>query len=97
DYLPLDRLAGREQVDRIKVHTLNPEAEEKAAAEAREGRDKRISESETARRQALDKAVSARADPPSGPQPTGPEHPKANVAADKKDTSVTSDKRNANV
>src|SRR5262249_17272946 len=60
DYLPLDRLAGRAQVDRIKVHTLNPEAEEKAAAEARKARAARISESETTRRQALDDAISAR-------------------------------------
>jgi hypothetical protein len=97
DYLPLDRLAGREQVDRIKVHTLNPEAEEKAAAEARQARDKRISESETARRQALDKTISVRADPPSGLQPTGPELPKGNVAAGKKDPSVTSDKKDPTV
>jgi hypothetical protein len=97
DYLPLDRLAGREQVDRIKVHTLNPEAEEKAAAEARQGRDKLISESETARRQALDKAISARAEPSSGAQPTGPEHAKGNIAPDQKDTGATSDKRDPTV
>jgi hypothetical protein len=35
DYLPLDRLAGPGQVDRIKVNTLNPDAEDRAAAQAR--------------------------------------------------------------
>jgi hypothetical protein len=38
DYVPLDRLAGAGQVDRIKVNTLNPDAEEKAAVQAREQR-----------------------------------------------------------
>ena len=69
-------LAGREQVDRIKVHTLNPEAEAKAAAEASQARDKRIGDSETTRRQALDKAISAASERPPTPQPTkqlGPE------------------------
>jgi hypothetical protein len=38
DYVPLDRLAGAGQVDRIKVNTLNPDAEEKTALEARKER-----------------------------------------------------------
>ncbi|PYS18731.1 MAG: hypothetical protein DMG11_32730 [Acidobacteria bacterium] len=38
DYLPLDRMAGKGQVDRIKVNTLNPDAEEKNARQAREKR-----------------------------------------------------------
>ncbi len=38
DYVPLDRLAGATQVDRIKVNTLNPSAEENAAAAARAAR-----------------------------------------------------------
>lgn len=32
DYLPLDRMAGKGQVDRIKVNTINPDAEEKLAS-----------------------------------------------------------------
>lgn len=35
---PLDRLAGAGQVDRIRVNTLNPDAEEAAARTAREAR-----------------------------------------------------------
>ncbi len=48
DYLPLDRMAGKGQVDRIKVNTLNPDAEEKDARQAREKRtaDARKSERE---------------------------------------------------
>ena len=38
DYVPLDRLAGAGQVDRIKVNTLNPDAEDNAARQAREQR-----------------------------------------------------------
>lgn len=40
DYVPLDRLAGAGQVDRIKVNTLNPDAE---AATARMERTTRVS------------------------------------------------------
>ena len=80
DYLPLDRLAGREQVDRIKVHTLNPEAEAKAAAETREAREKRIGDSEAERRKSIGKSISA---PPSPPPPPKPGEPGSIEAADK--------------
>jgi hypothetical protein len=56
DYLPLDRLAGRDQVDRIKVNTLNPQAEEQAAAEAAKARGQRAAESDAKRRESLDKS-----------------------------------------
>lgn len=72
DYVPLDRLAGREQMDRIKVNTLNPEAETKAATEARQTRERRISESESKRWEALDKAISQRPQPPAVPKPGEP-------------------------
>jgi hypothetical protein len=72
DYVPLDRLAGREQVDRIKVNTLNPEAEAKAATEARQAREKRISESESKRWAALDKSISPRPEQPPAPKPGEP-------------------------
>lgn len=45
DYLPLERLAGKEQTDRIKVNTLNPVEELKADAAAREKREQRIAAS----------------------------------------------------
>jgi hypothetical protein len=38
DYLPLDRMAGGGQADRIRVQTLNPEAELKVAADDRKAR-----------------------------------------------------------
>src|SRR5262245_66536322 len=38
DYLPLDRMAGKGQVDRIKVNTINPDAEEKLASQDRQTR-----------------------------------------------------------
>ena len=72
DYVPLDRLAGREQTDRIKVNTLNPEAEAKLASEDRRAREKRITESETRRREALDQAGRAPAPAPSSPKPGEP-------------------------
>ena len=67
DYLPLDRLAGREQVDRIKVNTLNPALETKAAGEERKEREKRIGESEKHRWDTLQKTFpspSSREPPP---------------------------------
>jgi len=79
DYLPLDRLAGRDQVDRIKVNTLNPEAERKADAEARTVREKRIAESETKRRESLDKSFAPppAAPPAPAPAPGAPGSPEA--------------------
>lgn len=77
DYLPLDRLAGRDQVDRIKVNTLNPEAEEKAATATRSAREKRIAESEAARRASLDKAIESQPKAPPAPAPGAPGSPEA--------------------
>jgi hypothetical protein len=65
DYVPLDRLAGREQVDRIKVNTINPDAEAKAAGDARKAREQRISEREGKRWESAQKPISAL--PPSPP------------------------------
>ena len=80
DYLPLERMAGQGQIDRIKVNTLNPEAEAKAAAEARTVREKRIEQSDTARRSALDKSI---APPPAPPAPAKAGEPGSPEAADK--------------
>jgi SAM-dependent methyltransferase len=72
DYLPLDRMAGRDQVDRIKVNTLNPEAELKAAQDARSEREKRHSDSETARRTATSGTIKPPPAPPPAPKPGEP-------------------------
>jgi hypothetical protein len=77
DYLPLERMAGQGQIDRIKVNTLNPEAEVKAATEARVAREKRIEQSDTARRAALDKSIAPPPPPSAPPKPGEPGSPEA--------------------
>jgi len=79
DYVPLDRLAGVGQVDRIKVNTLNPDAEAKAATQAREQRTASARTAETARAtesqrqlQPTPEATPARAAPPGGTQTPAP-------------------------
>jgi hypothetical protein len=54
DYLPLDRMAGKSQVDRIKVNTINPEAEEKLASQERQARLQGARTAEAARDKGLD-------------------------------------------
>jgi hypothetical protein len=78
DYLPLDRMAGRGQVDRIKVNTLNPEAEARAAAAERQDRASAAARSDATRSAELDAALrpaggTAAPSPPSPAQgTTGP-------------------------
>ena len=72
DYLPLERMAGHGQIERIKVNTLNPEAEAKAAAEARGAREKRYAESEKERRGSVDKSIAPPPTPPAAPKPGEP-------------------------
>ncbi len=79
DYLPLDRLAGAGQQDRIRANTLNPDSEAKIAADARSARMKAATESDTARRTALDKGVTPGA--PAAPSRDG--DPGTQGAADK--------------
>ncbi|MGH8575377.1 MAG: hypothetical protein ACREXJ_00325 [Gammaproteobacteria bacterium] len=50
DYLPLERLAGQGQVDRIRVNTLNPNEEIRMATEERRARQAAQTQVETARR-----------------------------------------------
>src|SRR5215831_14545143 len=54
DYLPLDRMAGKGQVDRIKVNTLNPEAEERIASQERQARQQGQRAADQAREKELD-------------------------------------------
>jgi SAM-dependent methyltransferase len=63
DYLPLERLAGGSQIERIKVNTLNPEAETKAVTEARTARDKASRDAEAKRSEATTKALTPAATP----------------------------------
>jgi hypothetical protein len=54
DYLPLDRMAGKGQVDRIKVNTINPDAEAKLASQDRQARLQGARAADTAREKDLD-------------------------------------------
>ena len=58
DYLPLDRMAGKGQVDRIKVNTINPDAEEKIASQERQARLQSARAADTARDKDLDTLLS---------------------------------------
>jgi hypothetical protein len=73
DYVPLDRLAGKGQVDRIKVNTLNPDAEEEAARKAREARTGAARTQESQRFSALDvKPLQPAPDTPAKPAAAAP-------------------------
>ena len=77
DYVPLDRLAGVAQQDRIRVNTLNPDAEEEAARAAREARVSAARSAESTRGSDLERNVQHQttdtvAEPPGGgTQPRG--------------------------
>ena len=73
DYLPLDRLAGKGQVDRIKVNTLNPDAEEKTASQERQTRLQGARAAEAARNKSIDADINpapAAAAPTAGNAPS---------------------------
>jgi hypothetical protein len=72
DYLPLDRLAGQGQADRIRVQTLNPEAELKVAADERKARLAAQGKSEEARQSDLSDRLARRAEPAPAPPPAPP-------------------------
>jgi len=69
DYLPLDRLAGKGQVDRIKVNTLNPDAEEEAARKSRDARTSAARAEDSKRMASLDVSPQRPPSPPASPQP----------------------------
>jgi len=82
DYLPLDRMAGKGQVDRIKVNTINPDAEEKVASQERQARLQGARAADSTRDHGLDADLkpssvssappaSAPAASPAAPHPTG--------------------------
>lgn len=70
DYVPLDRLAGVGQVDRIKVNTLNPDAEAKAAIQAREQRTASARKAETERSAETQRGLQRTPEPGSSSPPT---------------------------
>jgi hypothetical protein len=80
DYLPLDRMAGKGQVDRIKVNTINPDAEEKAASQERQARLQSARTAETTRGKELDSELNPPPPKPSpapaGDKPASPAPPK---------------------
>jgi len=78
DYLPLDRMAGKGQVDRIKVNTINPDAEEKLASQERQARQQSQRAADSAREAGLDAALK-----PSAPAPAS-ETPPAKSGGDNK-------------
>jgi hypothetical protein len=78
DYLPLDRMAGKGQVDRIKVNTLNPDAEEKLASQERQARLQGARSAESARESAIDADLKPT---PSTPAPAAPAPSKPTPAA----------------
>jgi hypothetical protein len=57
DYLPLERMAGPGQVDRIKVNTINPQAEADALTKARIQRADQARQDDQARLSALDREL----------------------------------------
>lgn len=75
DYLPLDRMAGKGQVDRIKVNTINPDAEEKLASQERQARLQGARAADTARDNSIDAALKP------APSPAAPATPAPAAAA----------------
>lgn len=73
DYLPLDRMAGKGQVDHIKVNTINPDAEQKQASQERQARLQGARSAESARNSSLDNDLK--------PSPAAPEPPPKTSAA----------------
>jgi hypothetical protein len=77
DYLPLDRLAGQGQVDRIRVNTLNPDAELRAATEERRARRESQATAERTRASDLNTRLTPQAPPPPAARPAEPARPQA--------------------
>lgn len=57
DYLPLDRMAGKGQVDRIKVNTINPDKEEELDSKERQNRLQGARTAEAARDKDLESSL----------------------------------------
>ena len=84
DYVPLTRLAGVEEIERIRVNTLNPAEEARLGEESRRGRQEAGARAEEARRSGLDARLAQRgaeparsAAPPSAGAPAAPAAPRS--------------------
>jgi hypothetical protein len=81
DYVPLERLAGTGDVNRIRVNSLNPDAEAKIAADERKSRREAQGKAEAARSSELDKALHTPGPiTPPTPQVSPPAQPQAGQA-----------------
>lgn len=68
DYVPLSRLAGVEEVDRIRVNTLNPAEENRLARSGADAREAGMRAADDARRGSTERALNR----PTPPAPTAP-------------------------
>jgi hypothetical protein len=76
------RLAGKGQVDRIKVNTINPDAEEKLASQERQTRLQGARAADTARNSGLDADLNPKPSPPDTPaKPASASPPAAKAPA----------------
>lgn len=81
DYVPLDRLANSAAADRIKVHTINPEAEAKRIEAQRTATAAARASERSTRATRLDSALHTPPAPPP-PPPSAPIRPAALVGTD---------------
>lgn len=79
DYVPLERLAGGGDVNRIRVNSLNPDTEAKIAADERKARRDSEDKAEATRSSDLNKTLT-----PPPPTVSPPAPPKVTPTADKK-------------
>jgi hypothetical protein len=94
DYVPLDRLAGQGQVDRIKVNTLNPDAEAKEARQARETRVSEARKAESAASSQVNDSLRPRAPapPPAAEPPPAAAKPESSPPVAQKAPAAAADK-----
>lgn len=81
DHVPLEILAGKEARERIKVNTLNPDAELKAYGDSSSARRKAQSDADVERRKELTSSL----EPPAAHEAIRPELPKPMPEATKKE------------
>ncbi len=67
DYLPLNRMASQGQAERIRANSLNPDEEAKIASQERTARGQRNTESDAARRTAMDRSLTPQTQAPAQP------------------------------
>jgi hypothetical protein len=93
DYLPLDRMAGKGQVDRIKVNTINPDPEEKLASQERQARLQGARTADAARDKSLDDSLMPKSPQPAAAKPAPAASAPAKTDAKTKTISATPAKK----